>query len=43
MTILDGRHAARASAVADEVKVDPGVRAVADWAEAATRRRREAA
>jgi rhamnosyltransferase subunit B len=43
VTILDGRHAARASAVAAEVKADPGVKAIADWAEAASRRRREAA
>jgi hypothetical protein len=43
MMILDGRHGARASAVAAEVKADPGVKAIADWAEAASRRRREAA
>jgi UDP:flavonoid glycosyltransferase YjiC (YdhE family) len=42
-TILDGRHAARATALAEEVEADSGAKAVADWAETASRRRREAA
>jgi UDP:flavonoid glycosyltransferase YjiC (YdhE family) len=33
--ILDGRHAPRATAIADAIGVDPGVKAVADWTAAA--------